>query len=356
MPETPIQSFTINRLSILDPQGRADLSLLPDLSDEEMVQMYEHLVLTRNFDRMALKLQREGRIGTYPSGLGQEAAQVGSAFALKRSDWIFPSFRELGVFLSMGYPLEKVFQYWAGDERGVSCSPDLNIFPICIAVGTHVPHAVGAALACRFKGTQEVAVAYFGDGATSKGDFHEGMNMAGVYRAPVIFICQNNQWAISIPRKGQTASRTLAQKALAYGIHGIQVDGNDVLAVYRATAMARIRALNGEGPTFIECETYRISDHTTADDARRYRDPAEIEPWKSRDPILRMRLFLESRNLWSQQRQQELEAAHAELLDGAVRRFETLPAAEPGEILTHTLHQLSPRQQEELKELKNARS
>lgn len=356
MPETPIQSFTVNRLSVLDIHGHADESLLPDLCDSDLVRMYELLVLTRAFDDRALKLQREGRMGTYPSVLGQEAAQVGSAFALKTSDWIFPSFRELGVFLSMDYPLARIFQYWAGDERGQICPENLNIFPICIAVGTHIPHAAGAALAARLRGDEAVAVAYFGDGATSKGDFHEGLNMAAVYRAPALFICQNNQWAISIPRKSQSVSRTLAQKALAYGMPGIQVDGNDVLAVYRATLLARQRALRGEGPTFIECETYRMSDHTTADDARRYRDPAEVEPWKARDPISRMRLFLEARKLWSDQQQQVLEAEHARRIDEAVREFESIEPAAPSEMFTHTWHELTPRQREELKELKNAGS
>ncbi len=196
---------------------------------------------------MPLALQREGRLGTYPSILGQEAAQVGSALALSPADWVFPSFREMGVHLTLGYPIQQIFQYWAGDERGQRAPDHLNIFPFCVSVGTHIPHAVGAAMAARFRRDPVVAVAYFGDGATSKGDFHEGFNMAGVFRLPVVFICQNNQWAISVPLKAQTAAASLAQKAVAYGFDGVQVDGNDVFAVYRATAEALDKARNGEG-------------------------------------------------------------------------------------------------------------
>ena len=249
MPKTSTANFQIDRLTILDPSGKADSQLLPDLSDSQLLQLYELLSFTRLADQRALDLQREGRLGTYPSSLGQEAAQVGSAFALQPKDWVFPAFRELGVFLTRGFPLELIYRFWKGDERGQQIPEGINIFPMCIAVGTHILHAAGTAFAARHRGDDLVSVAYLGDGGTSKGDFHEALNLAGVYKLPLVVICQNNQWAISVPRQAQTAAQTLAQKAIAHGIHGVQVDGNDVLAVYQVTREALELARKGGGST-----------------------------------------------------------------------------------------------------------
>lgn len=348
MPETIINTFSVTRLDILDPDGTADESLLPHLSREDCLRLYELLFLSRAFDGRALNLQREGRIGTYPSILGQEAAQVGSAFALEKSDWVFPSFRETGVHITLGYPMDLLFRYWAGDERGLLCPDGLNVLPVSVSVGTHIPHAAGAAMAARYRGDPVVAVAYFGDGATSKGDFHEGFNIAGVYRLPVVFICQNNQWAISVPRSRQTASATLAQKAFAYGIEGIQVDGNDVFAVYSATRQALERARNGGGPTFIECFTYRISHHTTADDADRYRSSAEVDDWRQRDPLERLRRFLDKRGYWDKDYQSALEKRTRETIDQAVRDAEKAPPPERSEIFRTVFESCTPRQSRDL--------
>src|SRR6185369_12195735 len=216
MPDEICATFEVHRLSILAPDGSVDEALMPPLPEGDIRRMYELMVLTRIFDQRAISLQREGRLGTYPPSLGQEAAQVGSAFALRPGDWIFPSFREMGVQLTIGYPIHQILQYWGGDERGQQAPPALNIFPVCISVGTHIPHAVGAAMAASYRRDPIAVAAWFGDGATSKGDFHEGFNMAGVYRLPLVFICQNNQWAISVPLSSQTAAATLAQKALSY--------------------------------------------------------------------------------------------------------------------------------------------
>jgi len=225
MAEYVIESLNVRRIEVLDPQGKADAALLPPLSDDDIRRMYALLVLSRAFDERALTLQREGRLGTYPSILGQEAAQVASAFALGPGDWVFPSFREMGMHIALSYPIPLLFRYWAGDERGLRTPDGLNVFPICVSVGTHLPHAAGAAMAARIRGDRIAVAAYFGAGATSKGDFHEGLNMAGVFGLPLVFICQNNQWAISMPVGRQTASKTLAQKAWAYGFEGVQVDG-----------------------------------------------------------------------------------------------------------------------------------
>jgi len=344
MPNELLATFEVRRLSILDPDGTVDEALMPPLTDTQIKGMYEAMLLARIFDERALNLQREGRLGTYPPLLGQEAAQVGSALALEPADWVFPSFREMGVLLTLGYPVHQLFQYWTGDERAQASPERLNIFPLCVSVGTHLPHAVGAAMAARYRSDQLAVVAYFGDGATSKGDFHEAFNMAGVYRPPVVFICQNNQWAISVPVTGQTASASLAQKAIAYGFEGVQVDGNDIFAVYRACREALAKARGGRGPTFIECLTYRMADHTSADDASRYRSPEEVAAWAARDPILRLKLYMASRGFWSEKYESGARAAATAIVDDAVRDMEALQLPAAAEIFSHVSAALSPRQ------------
>ena len=349
MPEEILATFEVRRLTVLNENGETDEALMPELTDAEIWRMYELMVLARSFDERAVALQREGRLGTYPPIRGQEAAQVGSAFALSGAEWVFPSFREMGAHLTLGYPIPQLLQYWSGDERAQKVPPHLNIFPFCVAVGSQIPHAVGAALAARYRRDPAAVVVYFGDGATSKGDFHEAMNMAGVYGLPVLFICQNNQWAISVPLKGQTASASLAQKAIAYGFEGVQVDGNDIFAVYRATQQALAKARSGAGPTFIECLTYRMADHTTADDAGRYRSPEEVALWNGRDPILRLERFLAPRGLWSEDKGREVRSQATGIIDQAVGEMEAMPPPEAAEIFDGTLATLTPRQAGERK-------
>ena len=349
MSEEILASFEVRRLSILDEAGNVDEALMPQLPDTEIWSMYEAMVLARTFDERAVALQREGRLGTYPPITGQEAAQVGSALALSAKDWIFPSFREMGVHLTLGYPAQQLLQYWTGDERGQKVPQQLNIFPFCVAVGSQIPQAVGAALAARYRRDPIAVITYFGDGATSKGDFHEGFNMAGVFRLPIVFICQNNQWAISVPLRSQTASASLAQKAIAYGFDGMQVDGNDVFAVYRATRQAVDKAKSGGGPTFIECLTYRMADHTTADDAGRYRSAEEVALWRGRDPLLRLERFLASKGLWSPEKGSEVKARATETIDAAVQQMEDLSPPAAAELFNDTLATLNPRQAEQRK-------
>lgn len=349
MPEINIASFTVRRLEILDEEGNADESLMPPLGEVDIRRIHELLVLSRTYDERALSLQREGRIGTYPSILGQEAAQVGSAYALQNSDWIFPSFRETGMYVTMGYPLHLLFQYWAGDERGLVAPEGMNILPASVSVGTHIPHAVGAAMAARYRGDRIAVIAYFGEGGTSKGDFHEGFNLAGVFSLPVVFLCQNNQWAISLPREKQTAAETLAQKAIAYGFEGVQVDGNDVFAVYAATMAAVEKARNGGGPTFIECFTYRISDHTTADDAARYRSREEVEAWKGKDPINRLVKYMEKRGMITGDDLREVRERAAAIIDRAVARAESEIPPSLQDVFLNTCGELSERQLREMK-------
>jgi len=344
MSEEILATFEVRRLTVLNENGDTDETLMPELTDAEIWRMYELMVLARSFDERAVALQREGRLGTYPPIRGQEAAQVGSAFALSWADWVFPSFREMGAHLTLGYPIPQLLQYWSGDERAQKVPPHLNIFPFCVAVGSQIPHAVGAALAARYRRDPAAVVVYFGDGATSKGDFHEAMNMAGVYGLPVLFICQNNQWAISVPLKGQTASASLAQKAIAYGFQGVQVDGNDIFAVYRATQQALAKARSGSGPTFIECLTYRMADHTTADDAGRYRSPEEVALWNGRDPILRLERFLAARGSWSEDKGREVRSQATGIIDKGVGEMEAMPPPEVAELFDGTLATLTPRQ------------
>lgn len=350
MPVKTIESCNITRLDILNEAGEADEALTPQLSDEQIKEIHALLVLCRTFDHRALNLQREGRIGTYASMLGQEASQVGSAFAMEKSDWAFPSFREMGVYITRGYPPYMLFQYWSGDERGLRTPDDLNIFPVSIPVGTHIPHASGAAIAAKYRKDKVASVAYFGDGGTSEGDFHEALNFAGVFKAPAVFICQNNQWAISVPRERQTAARTLAQKAVAYGFEGIQVDGNDVFAVYKATRDALDKAKKGGGPTLIECYTYRMSDHTTADDASRYRNKEEIEKWTAKDPILRLELFMEKKGIMTEEYRKATQDAATQKVDEAVKKAESVEHPNPGDMITFTYAKPTQRQKKEMRD------
>jgi pyruvate dehydrogenase E1 component alpha subunit len=301
----------------------------PDLPEDLLRDMYRWMLLTRMADEKAVKLQRQGRMGTYAPSKGQEAAQVGSALAMEEDDWLFPAFRELGAYMIRGFSLEYDLMYFMGDPRGNQIPEDALSMPIYVPVGTQIPQAVGFAHAMRYHDVPDVVMAYIGDGGTSAGDFHEGMNMAGVMRAPLVVVVNNNQWAISVPRSKQTASATIAQKAVAYGMPGVQVDGNDVLAMYLATKEALERARTGGGPTLIEAVTYRLLMHTTADDPTRYRTDEEQAQWEARDPLIRFRAYLEGRGVWTPEWQQELEVEAKATIDDAVEKAENLSELSP---------------------------
>lgn len=329
----PGTQFTAPKIfQILDKDGKCDENEMPKVSDDEVKKIYEHLLYSRMLDDRILKLQREGRCGTYASSLGEEASQVGSALALKSEDWMFPYFREIGAHIVRGLPMHVYLQYWMGDERGSKVPGGINDFPIAVPVSTQIPHAVGAAMAIKLKKEKKVVMVYMGDGATSKGDFHEAMNFAGVFKLPVIFICQNNQWAISLPVSKQTASETIAQKAVAYGFDGVRVDGNDVFAVMRAAREAVEKAKQGDGPTLIECVTYRISDHTTSDDAKKYRSENELNNWKAKDPIERLKKYMTSRKILDEKSEKEVAEKISKKIDDDVKEAEAAPAASPTDI------------------------
>ncbi len=345
MPRKILKNFSVSWLQVLDESGNIDTALLSDtqqFTEKTLRSFYESMVLIRSIDEKALNLQRTGRIGTYASIQGQEAIQVGAAAALRPSDWFFPAFRATGLSVLRGTSIKTIYQYWSGDERGSTISEDINDFPISIPVGTHIPHAVGAAWAAKYKKDAIAILTTFGDGATSKGDFHEGMNFAGVFKLPVVFVCQNNQWAISVPVSQQTASESIAQKAIAYGFEGIQVDGNDVLGVYLAIKEALEKARRGEGPTLIECLTYRLSDHTTADDASRYRTEEEVNIWRKKDPMLRLKTHIEQHFDWTEADENALKEEVDHRIAEAVKAFESTAPLSPLEMFDTLFESLSP--------------
>ncbi len=314
------------------------------------------MLLSRALDERGMTLQRQGRIGFYVPVEGQEGAQVGCAAALEPEDWLCPGYRETAVALTRGVPLTLLLSQLYGGRTDLCLGRQMpNHFAFrqyrfvstSSPIGTQIPHAVGLALAARLKGEKVVAVTFFGDGATSSNDFHSGLNFAGVYKAPVIFFCQNNQWAISLPRSKQTRSETLAQKAEAYGFPGVQVDGNDVGAVYAAVKEARARATAGGGPTLIEAVTYRMGPHTTSDDPRRYRSPEELALWKSRDPVERLKEALEKEHALSEEEfDQLLEGARAEVA-AAIQEVEPLPPPDPSTLFDDTLSRRTPQLEEQ---------
>ena len=341
---------------ILKPDGTLQSGQSPPINDQETLALYEKMLFTRLADQRGLLLQRQGRFGTYAPIWGQEACQIGSAYVLQKGDWIFPAFREIAATLMIGIALKNFMLYWMGNEMGSHAPEGINIMPVSIPVGTHIPHAVGTAWAARLRGDQIVTVAYFGDGATSKGDFHEAMNFAGVFKTPTIFFCQNNQFAISVPRSRQTASATIAQKAIAYGFDGIQVDGNDLFGVIAATKEAVDKARSGGGPTLIEGVTFRFGPHTTADDPTKYRTENEIEPWKPLDPMIRLRLYLKGRGLWNEEVEQRMTEESQREIDQAVKDAEAVAPPEVEEIFKYVFAEMTPQLKEQLEYLKSTLS
>jgi pyruvate dehydrogenase E1 component alpha subunit len=327
---TKVAQFIVNSTQFLAPGGEEVAPFPPFArSASELVALYRAMVLTRTFDAKAIALQRTGRLGTYASSLGQEAVAVGVAAAMRPVDVLLPSFREHGAQLWRGVTLKELFLYWGGDERGNDFAEPRQDFPNCVPVGSHAPHAVGVALAFRLRKEKRVAVCVFGDGATSKGDVAEALNIAGVWKVPAVFVVNNNGWAISIPVAQQTAAQTLAQKAIAAGMPGEQVDGNDVIAVRCAMARAIERADRGEGATLIEAVTYRLSDHTTADDASRYRDDADVSPRWHDEPVVRLRNHMVRTGAWDKAKEEALLRECSAAVEQAAEEYLSTPPQSP---------------------------
>ncbi len=351
MPKKVLKEFKIEYLQIMDEEGNVDEPLMPKLSNEEIKRMYEMLVLIRAFDQKAFNMQRQGRLGTYIQFKGQEACQVGSALPLQDSDFVFPMYRNSGLLIARKQPIVQILQYWSGDERGQKAPDNVNNFPISIPVGTQEIHAAGAAWAAKLRGTKQVAATWFGDGATSKGDFHEAMNFAGVFNLPVVFVCENNQFAISVPRARQTKAETIAQKAIAYGFEGLQVDGMDVFAVYKAMKDAVDKARSGNGPTLIECLAYRMCDHSTSDDASRYRTKEEMEMWAKKDPIERLEKFMRKKGLLDEQYKEDVLSKSKDIVEKAVTEFEKITPADPKDIFNYVFAEMTSEQKEQMEDL-----
>jgi pyruvate dehydrogenase E1 component alpha subunit len=326
---TVIADFVVCRRAYLAPDGQVFGDLPAFVSDKGvLIDMYRAMVLARSFDLKAVSLQRTGRLGTYATSLGQEAVGVGIASAMRPEDVLLPSYRDNSALLLRGVKLEEILLFWGGDERGNHWSGPPHDFPFCIPVGSQAPHAAGVAYAFKYRKEARVAVCILGDGATSKGDVFEAMNFSGVWKLPVVFVVNNNQWAISVPLGRQTASQTLAQKAIAAGFSGEQVDGNDVIAVRAAVDSAMAMARTGEGPFLIEAVTYRLGDHTTADDASRYRSADEVrEHWKE-EPLARLRAYLVKCFNWNKAQEEEVTSECNQRVDAAIEGYlKTAPRA-----------------------------
>lgn len=317
-----VAQFEIQHHQFLDPQGQLR-EPAPALARDsaELLRMYRLMTLVRMFDAKAVNLQRTGKIGTYASCLGHEATHVGVGAAMRPEDVLAPVYREFGTQLWRGVKLTEILIYWGGDERGCDFSIPRQDFPWSIPIASQTLHAAGAAMAFKIRGEARCAVAYVGDGGTSEGAFYEAMNLAGARGLPVVFVIVNNRWAISVPIESQTATRTLAQKAIAAGIPGVQVDGNDVIAVRHVVSDALDRARRGGGPAVVETLTYRLSDHTTADDASRYRSAAEVsDAWKL-EPLIRLRGYLTQSGAWDARQEQELKLECTRQIEAAVDQY-----------------------------------
>src|SRR6266403_4797630 len=336
-----IARFEVRRRSYLAPDGSV-LRPLPAFAADVpiLVALYRGMVLTRAFDLKAVSLQRTGRLGTYAVSLGQEAVSVGIASAMRDEDVVLPSYRDNGTLLWRGTKMEEILLFWGGDERGNRSSGPAHDFPYCIPVASQAPHAAGVAYAFKLRKETRVAVCLFGDGATSKGDVWEAMNFAGVHKLPVVFVANNNQWAISVPLQLQTASQTLAQKAIAAGFSGEQVDGNDVIAVRAAAEDAIAQARAGAGPRLIEAVTYRLSDHTTADDAARYRPPEEVQARWKEEPIARLRAYLVSQKAWGKSQEEKLAADCQKQIEAAIERYLATAPRAPQTMFDHLYAEL----------------
>jgi pyruvate dehydrogenase E1 component alpha subunit len=325
MPRKKIEiPVNIEYLSILDENGEIDAKLEPKLGANELKKMYYYMLLARRTDERMVLLQRQGRMGTFPQAAGHEAIAMGAAQTIKLTDWFVPAYRELAGLLSRGWPIENILLYWNGYEEGARVPEGLNDLPYCVPVASQLLHAAGIGMAMNIKNEKNVVVTFFGDGAASEGDTHEALNFASVFQAPVVFVCLNNQYAISVPLSRQMRCETIAQRAIAYGMPGIKVDGNDVLSVYTAVNEAVERARKGQGPSLIECLTYRYTPHTTADDPKRYRPEEEGQLWAKREPLSRFAKYLNTKKIMSEADRLKLEEQVDSEIKAAVQRAEAL--------------------------------
>lgn len=348
MPIKTVASFDIPYLQVLDHEGGLDRKLEPKLTVDQLKEMFRLMLLSRQFDDTCINMQREGRLGTYAPLRGQEASEVGSAFALGKQDLMFPSFREHAVFITRGTPIYKLLLSWMGHPEGGKIDPKSNNFPAAVPVGTHTLHAAGAGWGLELQKKKTAAIVYFGDGATSEGDFNEAINFAGAFNSHILFFCQNNQWAISVPRSRQTAAKTLAQKGIAGGLEVMQVDGNDILAVYKATKDALAKARQGK-PVMIESVTFRMGPHTTADNPERYVSKKDLSYWEERDPIKRFREYLKTKKLWTKAWEDGIARKNESLLKAETKKAEAVPPPDFEDMFSNVFSEPLPNQDEQMK-------
>ncbi|WP_205619686.1 pyruvate dehydrogenase (acetyl-transferring) E1 component subunit alpha [Gracilibacillus halophilus] len=343
---------------ILNEEGKVvNEDAMPELSDEELRELMYRMVYTRILDQRSIALNRQGRLGFYAPTAGQEASQLGTQFALEQEDFILPAYRDVPQLIWHGLPLYKAFLFSRGHYHGNQMPEGVNALSPQIIIGAQYTQAAGVAMGLKKRGKNSVAITYTGDGGTSQGDFYEGINFAGAYQAPAIFVVQNNQFAISVPVEKQTAADTLAQKAIAAGIEGIQVDGMDILAVYAATKAARERGINGEGPTLIETLTYRYGPHTMAgDDPTRYRTEDMDNEWEQRDPIVRFRKYLEEKGIWSEDEENEVIEKAKEEIKAAIKKTDEQPKQKVTELIDNMYEELPAHLQEQREEYKEKES
>jgi pyruvate dehydrogenase E1 component subunit alpha len=336
------------RLSILDEKGKiVNKELEPDIDKKTLLKMYKTMALGRIADTKALQYQRQGRMLTYAPNKGQEAAQVGAAAAMQEQDWFVPAFRELNAMLYRGVTLEQMYLYWYGNEWGSHFDDGVKVLPINIIIGSQINHASGVAYASKILKKNEVAVASIGDGGTSHGEFYEGMNFASSFDLPLVVMIQNNQYAISTPRKKATKAETLAQKAIAFGIPGMQVDGNDILAMYVAMKESIEYARSGKGPVLIEAYTYRLGPHTTSDDPTLYREDKEVEMWEKRDPMIRFKKYLIDKGYWSEKEDKKLEEENTKFVGETFKRVEQSGTEELLDVFQYTYKEMTPQLKEQ---------
>lgn len=353
MPRETIQlPCRVESLAILGADGTLDRELEPQIPDADLKRLYKTMLATRRLDERCLQLQRQGRLGTYGPCKGQEATPLGVAYLLRDDDWLVPSYRELPAYLWRGWPMERHMLWWGGNETG-SCTPEgINDLPLCVPIASQCQYAMGIAWGCKLRNDNTVCVCFVGDGGTSQGDFHEAMNFATVYQVPLVMVVQNNHWAISLPRHKQTASQTIAQKAIAYGLDALQIDGNDILSVIVAAREAIDKARTGGGPSLIEAITYRLAMHTTADDPRKYRTEEEVAAWEARDPLPRFRDYLRRKKLLDEKSERLLEDEIGDEIGRAIERYEK-HHDDPLDLFRYMYAEMTPeltRQMAELRE------
>ncbi len=352
--KTTIAEFSIEKIQFINQQGEAVQQFPAAITDDVLIQLYHTMVLTQLFDNKTINLQRTGQMGTFAASTGQEAISVGVGYAMQQDDVYCGYYRDQGILMQRNVALDEILSYWGGDERANDYQHNPHDFPPCVPIATQCLHAAGAAFALQQRNQQQAVVTTIGDGGTSKGDFYEAVNVAGCWALPLVFVVNNNQWAISVPLKQQTACETIAQKAIAGGFSGIQVDGNDIVAVVYATQQALAKARNGDGPSLIEAMTYRLCDHTTADDAKRYQDQSGYQVATANQPIQRLKTYLISQQLWDEQKEHALQQQCSATIDNAVEIYLAKPAQKATDIVDYlyaTLPVAMQEQRDQIEEL-----